>query len=66
MDDLQRLTASKRAHRSHVSKLFKRSEELSDSIIETLQRKNEVLGALDENITAKVQGEDKLEKDIIE
>ena len=63
MDDLQRLIASRRAHRNHVAKLFKRWEELLeknecgpadmaalDSIIETLQRKNEVLGALDENI----------------
>ena len=65
MEDLQRLRARRRTHRSPVSKLFKRSEELLDKnqfgpadkaaidgIIETLQRKNEVLAALEENIQA--------------
>ncbi len=81
MEDLQRLIASRRGHKAHLTKILKKITELKEtdedqnkqdaivilgSYLEQLERKAKVLSELDDKISLLITKPDELEADILE
>ena len=80
MEELQRLQASRRGHRGHLTKLLKKSKEiiehqtaiddltraLAETTLEQLRRKQDVLKEIDGNIQQKITEAEDLEAEITE
>ena len=81
MEERQRLQASRRGHRSHLTKLFHKYHEIMDgrknadneldrisisNLIEQLQRKASTLRQLDDKIQEVIESPEDLESDIVE